>query len=123
VCSGWRNNFEAAIAKFRIQAQHWLSLKHLGSFFQVLGYNMFAASVFHFVGQLYVLPPDDHQGMSNRKSQIQARSPFWDPWSWAFFRAGVEIGFPAVPTNRISDVVQCDAQKRSRFCNQSVDSR
>jgi len=26
------NNFEGAMAKFRIRAQHWLSLKHLGAF-------------------------------------------------------------------------------------------
>ena len=51
-------NFAAAMRKFRLRAEQWLSLTHLGAFFQVLGFNMFAISVFNCVSQLYILPTE-----------------------------------------------------------------
>jgi len=93
------NNFEGAMAKFRIRAQHWLSLKHLGAFFQVLGYNMFAVSVFSFIGQLYVLPPDFIKECRIISLKFMHGPRFWihGVGGHAFFRAGEEVGFPAVP--------------------------
>ena len=49
-------NFEAPMRKFRERVAYWLSMRHLGSYFQVLGFNMCALSVLSFISQLYMLP-------------------------------------------------------------------
>ena len=49
-------NFEAPMEKVRARSAYWLSMRHLGSFFQVLGFNMCALSVLAFTCQLYMLP-------------------------------------------------------------------
>ena len=92
-------NFEHVMEKYRIRANMWLSFKHLGATLQVLGYNMFAASVFNFVCQLYVLPLDLQEEIQIKALQFMHGPRFWlhGNKGHAFFRAGIEVGFPAVP--------------------------
>ena len=49
-------NIEGPMNKFRTRAAHWLALRHIGSFFQCMGFNMCALSVLLFVSQLYRVP-------------------------------------------------------------------
>ena len=50
-------NYKSAMEKFRRRALHWLSLKHIGAYFQCFGFNMCCLSTLNSVSQLYVLPP------------------------------------------------------------------
>ena len=60
---------------------------------------MFAVSVFSFVGQLYVLPPDFIKECRTISLKFMHGPRFWihGVGGHAFFRAGEEVGFPAVP--------------------------
>ena len=49
-------NFKQPMQKFRARAAYWLSLRKLGSYFQVLGFNMCALSVLTFACQLHLMP-------------------------------------------------------------------
>ena len=48
-------NFGTAMAKFRERGAYWLAQRKLGSFFQCVGFNMCALSVFSFISQLYIM--------------------------------------------------------------------
>ena len=92
-------NFQPVMEKFRARVGHWLQLAHMGNHFQVLGYNMFATSVFNFISQLYALPPAFQKECNELALKFMHGPRFWlhGARGHAFFRAGVEIGFPACP--------------------------
>ena len=50
-------NFKVPFEKFKKRAAYWLGCTWLGAYFQTLGFNMFALSVFNFISQLYMPPP------------------------------------------------------------------
>ena len=85
--------------KFRLRRNHWLSCSHLGSYFQVMGFNMFALSVLTFIGQLYLLPEHFVDECRRVSLKFMKGPRFWlhGKQGHAFFTAGRDIGFHATP--------------------------
>ena len=92
-------NFRPAMEKFRRRSLHWLSLRHIGEYFQCFGFNMCCISTLNFISQLYVLPPSLAKECSEMALRFMHGPRFWlhGPGGHAYFRAGIEIGLKAIP--------------------------
>jgi len=118
------NNFRSAMVKFRDRAAYWLAKREVGTFFQVLGFEMFAASVLNFVGQLYTLP----DAYAKEVSDISAKFML-GPGGWfkgrdnhPYFRAKVDLGMKAVPRCIVSQIT-ATCYTSTRHCLLSAGAR
>ena len=61
-----------------------------------MGFNMFAASIFSFICQLYILPPEfvSEVKQASLKLMLGPRDWLHGAEGHAFFRAHEEVGFP-----------------------------
>jgi len=85
--------------KFRKRALHWLSLKSIGAYFQVFGFNMCCVSVLNFVSQLYVLPDEYAKFCKQMALRFMHGPRFWlhGEDGHVAFRANDELGLKASP--------------------------
>ena len=97
------------MSKFRERAAYWLAKREIGIFFQVLGFEMFAASVLNFVAQLYTWPETYAKEVLDISAKFMLGPGQWfqgrrNPVPHPYFRARVDIGMKAVPRCIVSQV-------------------
>ena len=118
------SNFRSAMVKFRDRAAYWLSKREVGTFFQVLGFEMFAASVLNFVGQLYTLPDEYAKEVSDISAKFMLGPGGWFKGrnNHPYFRAKVDLGMKAVPRCIISQLTTT-CYTSTRHCLLSAGAR